>query len=107
MGHCDIEPGTLPATFVEELTVLQQPVLPVELNATLEPAADFAKAPTAPATRAAYGSGCRNRQHRQAAVDIPADEGLGSQALDEPTSARGLVAHHAFKHFLGTKNGIQ
>jgi hypothetical protein len=22
MGHCDIEPGTLPATFVEELTVL-------------------------------------------------------------------------------------
>ena len=59
MGHCDIEPGTLPATFVEELTVLQQPVLPVELNATLEPAADFAKAPTTPATRAAYGSGCR------------------------------------------------
>lgn len=78
MGYCDIERGTLRATFVEELTVLQQPVLPVELNATLEPAADFAKAPTAPATRAAYGSGCRNRQHRQAAVDIPADEGLGS-----------------------------
>ena len=74
MGHCDIEPDTLPATFVEELTVLQQPVLPVELNATLEPAADFAKAPTAPATQAAYGSGCRNRQHRQAAVDFPADD---------------------------------
>ncbi len=59
MGHCHIEPGTLPATFVEELTMLWQPVLPVELNATLEPAADFAKAPAAPATQAAYGSGCR------------------------------------------------
>ncbi len=73
MGHCHIEPGTLPATFVDELTVLWQPVLPVELNAPLEPAADFAKAQTAPATQAAYGSGCRNSvQHRQAAVDIPA-----------------------------------
>ena len=39
MGHCHIEPGTLPATFVEELTMLWQPVLPVELNATLEFAA--------------------------------------------------------------------
>ena len=63
---------------LKALTMLEQLALPVELNATLEPAADFAKAPTAPATRAAYGSGCRNRQHRQAAVDIPADEGLGS-----------------------------
>jgi hypothetical protein len=39
------------------LTVLEQPALPVELNATLEPAADFAKASAAPATQASLRQG--------------------------------------------------
>jgi hypothetical protein len=34
------------------LTVLEQPVLPVELNATLEPATDFRQGVEAPATQA-------------------------------------------------------
>jgi hypothetical protein len=37
---------------LKTLTVLEQPVLPVEAKATLELAADFAKASTAPATQA-------------------------------------------------------
>jgi hypothetical protein len=84
-------------------------VLPVELNATLKPAADFAKAPM-------DGSGCRKacstvkrRSTFRPTIDavVRPGAGRGSQALDEPTSARGLVANHAFKHFLGMKNGIQ
>ena len=42
------------------LTVLEQPVLSVELRATLELAADFANASKARATQAAYGSDCRS-----------------------------------------------
>jgi site-specific recombinase XerD len=38
------------------LVVIEQPALPVELTATLELAADFAKNSKAPATRAAYAS---------------------------------------------------
>jgi site-specific recombinase XerD len=41
------------------LTVLEPAALPAELTATLELAADFAKASKAPATRAAYGSDYR------------------------------------------------
>jgi site-specific recombinase XerD len=41
------------------LTVLEQPALPAELTATLELAADFARASKAPATRAAYESDFR------------------------------------------------
>jgi hypothetical protein len=52
------------------LIVLEQ----VELSATLELAADFAKASKAPATQAAYGSDCRNRRSAPAAVDIQADD---------------------------------
>ena len=32
MGHCDIEPGTLPATFVEELTVISRPNFSLSLT---------------------------------------------------------------------------
>jgi hypothetical protein len=38
------------------LTIIEQPGLPAELTATLELAADFAKASKAPATQAAYSS---------------------------------------------------
>ena len=38
------------------LVLLECPALPVELTATLELAADFAKASKAPATQAAYAS---------------------------------------------------
>ena len=38
------------------LTVVEQPALPAELTATLELAADFAKASKAKATQDAYGS---------------------------------------------------
>jgi site-specific recombinase XerD len=41
------------------LTVIEQPALPAELTATLELAADFAKASKAKATQAAYGSDFR------------------------------------------------
>jgi len=41
------------------LTVVEQPALPVELTATLELAADFAKASKAKATQDAYGSDFR------------------------------------------------
>jgi hypothetical protein len=41
------------------LTVIEQPALPVELTATLELAADFAKASKAKATQEAYGSDFR------------------------------------------------
>jgi hypothetical protein len=41
------------------LTIVEQPALPAELTATLELAADFAKASKAPATQAAYGSDFR------------------------------------------------
>jgi hypothetical protein len=56
---------------LKALTMLEQLALPVELNATLEPAADFAKASTAPATGQACGSEPRNiRAAPSAAVDI-------------------------------------
>ena len=45
---------------MKALTMLEQLALPVELNATLEPSADFAKALTAPATGQACGSEPRN-----------------------------------------------
>jgi hypothetical protein len=38
------------------LTVIAQPALPAELTATLELAADFARASKSPATQTAYGS---------------------------------------------------
>jgi hypothetical protein len=41
------------------LTVIEQPALPVELTATLELAADFARASKAKATQEAYGSDWR------------------------------------------------
>jgi site-specific recombinase XerD len=41
------------------LTVVEQPVLPAELTATLQIAADFARACKAPATQEAYGSDFR------------------------------------------------
>jgi hypothetical protein len=41
------------------LAVIEQPALPAELTATLELAADFAKASKAPATQAAYASDFR------------------------------------------------
>ena len=41
------------------LTVVEQPALPAELAATLELAADFAKASKAKATQAAYESDFR------------------------------------------------
>ena len=41
------------------LTVVEQPALPAELTATLELAADFAKASKAKATQAAYASDFR------------------------------------------------
>jgi len=41
------------------LTVVEQPALPVELTATLELAADFAKASKAKATQDAYESDFR------------------------------------------------
>jgi site-specific recombinase XerD len=41
------------------LAIIEQPALPAELTATLELAADFAKASKAPATQAAYGSDFR------------------------------------------------
>jgi hypothetical protein len=41
------------------LTVVEQPALPAELTATLELAADFAKASKAKATQDAYGSDFR------------------------------------------------
>ena len=56
------------------LTVLEQSALPVELSATLELAANFAKASKAPATKAAYGSDCRNRRAAPAAIDIQAPD---------------------------------
>jgi hypothetical protein len=57
------------------LIVLEQPSLLVELSATLELAADFAKASTAPATQAACGSEPRNRHAAPAAaVDIEVDD---------------------------------
>ena len=57
---------------MKALTMLEQLALPVELNATLEPAADFAKASTAPATGGPAGaslgiasrSGSRHRGQR-------------------------------------------
>ena len=41
------------------LTVVEQPALPAELTATLELAADFARASKAKATQEAYGSDFR------------------------------------------------
>jgi hypothetical protein len=41
------------------LVTIEQPALPVELTATLELAADFAKASKSKATLAAYGSDWR------------------------------------------------
>src|SRR5262249_22648455 len=41
------------------LTIVEQPALPVELTATLELAADFAKASKSQATQAAYASDFR------------------------------------------------
>jgi hypothetical protein len=55
-------------------TVLEQPALPVELSATLELAADFAKTSKAPATQAAYASDCRNRPAGPTAVAVQADD---------------------------------
>jgi hypothetical protein len=102
---------------LEALTVLKQPA-PVELNATLELAADFAKASTAPGRRRACGSEPWNRRAAPAAaVDIHAGDGAvvrlgagrrGSEALDEPTSARRLVANHErIQALFGNENGIQ
>jgi hypothetical protein len=54
--------------------VLEQPALPVELSATLELAADFAKTSKAPATQAAYASDCRNRPAGPTAVAVQADD---------------------------------
>ena len=48
---------------LKELTVLEQTVLPVELKATLELAADFANASTAPATQASLRV-CSSAQRR-------------------------------------------
>jgi site-specific recombinase XerD len=41
------------------LTIIEQPALPAEFTATLELAADFARASKSPATQAAYGSDWR------------------------------------------------
>ena len=78
------------------LTVLEQPALSVELNATLELAADFAKASKAPATQAACGCAApQRRSTSRPTIDavVRLGAGRGSEALDEPTSARRLVAN--------------
>src|SRR5436305_15078157 len=46
-------PGRL---WMNALVTIERPALPIELTATLELAADFAKNSKAPATRAAYAS---------------------------------------------------
>jgi hypothetical protein len=89
--------------------VLEQPALPVELSATLELAADFAKPSKAPATQAAYGSDCRNRRAASAAVDIQptidAVVHLGARGAwiggTRPTDhcSRLVANHERFKHF--------
>jgi hypothetical protein len=68
------------------LTVLDQPALPVELSATLELAADFAKASKGPATQAAYGSDCRNRRAAPRSGRHP-----GGRLMPSSTWARGAA----------------
>jgi hypothetical protein len=86
------------------LTVLDQPALPVDLNARLELAAAFEGASIAPATQAGHagaslGIVVQTPQRRStsrwainAAVQFGAEQ--GSEVLEQACRARRFVANH-------------